>query len=79
LRYRSQHGNSFGLAGFTTLGFVLELFIMEEQLLACREDKIRSAVDTSQDLVLEFHWELLPSTRFPGTHLALAGHAQLSR
>jgi hypothetical protein len=47
LRDCTQHGNPFGLAGFATLRFVLELFIMEEQLLACGEDKIGSAVDTS--------------------------------
>jgi hypothetical protein len=51
----SQNCHSLCLAGFTTLRFVLELFIVEEQLLPGREDKIRATIDALQHLVPEFH------------------------
>ena len=34
-----------GFAGFTALGLVLELLIVEEELFASREEKLRAAVD----------------------------------
>jgi hypothetical protein len=40
------------------LGVVLELFIVEEQLLACRENKLGAAVNTLQDSIGEFHGRL---------------------
>ena len=51
----SQHGQTLRLTGFTTLGFVPERLVVEEQLFPSREDKIRAAVDTLQNLVLKFH------------------------
>jgi hypothetical protein len=61
----AQGGRPLGLAGFATFGFVFELLIVEEQLLSCCEHKIRTAVDTLENLILEFHGELLPSARDP--------------
>jgi hypothetical protein len=62
---RAGRGNPFGLAGLATFGFVLEVFIVEEQLFAGRKDEVSAAVNTLQNLVLEFHGELLPSARDP--------------
>jgi hypothetical protein len=50
-----ESGNAFRLAILAALGFVLELFVVEEELLAGGEDEIRTAVDALQNLVLEFH------------------------
>jgi hypothetical protein len=61
----SQGGRPLGLAGFTTFRFVLELLIVEEQLFSSCENKVGTAVDTLQNLILEFHGELLPSARDP--------------
>jgi hypothetical protein len=63
----SQGGGAFGFADFTTFGFVLELFIVEEQLFPGCKDEVGTAVDTFQNLVLEFHGELLlqPATPEP--------------
>ena len=58
-------GRPFGLAGFATFGFVLELFVVEEQLFSGCKDEVSAAVNTLQNLVLEFHGELLPSARDP--------------
>jgi hypothetical protein len=52
---RSQNGNSLRLARLATLGFVLELLIVEKQLLSGRKDEIRAAIDALENLVLEFH------------------------
>src|SRR5208283_4604690 len=62
---RSQRGSTFALADLTTFGLVLELLIVEEQLFPSCEDEVCSAVNTLQNLVLEFHGELLPSARDP--------------
>lgn len=43
------------LARFAALGFVLELFIVKEELFASSEEKLRAAVYTLQQPVLEFH------------------------
>src|SRR5271157_5081310 len=61
----SHRNRAFGLAGLATLRFVLKLFIAEEQLLSRRKDEVSAAVNTLQNLVLEFHGELLPSARDP--------------
>jgi hypothetical protein len=45
LRPGPQDGNPLSFAGFATLRFILELFIMEEQLLACSENEVCSTVD----------------------------------
>ena len=46
------------------LGVVLELFIVEEKLLACRENKLGAAVNALQDSIGEFHGRL-PSQGLP--------------
>jgi hypothetical protein len=43
------------LADFAALGFVLELFVVKEKLLAGCENKISPAVNAFESLVLEFH------------------------
>jgi hypothetical protein len=52
---RTQHRDALGFAIFAALGFVLELFVVEEQLLASCEDEVAAAVNTLQNFVLEFH------------------------
>jgi hypothetical protein len=51
----TQGRRALRLAGFTTLGFVFELLIVEEKLLTGGEDKVGAAVDTLENLVLKFH------------------------
>lgn len=60
---RPQNGNSFCLTGLTTLWFVLELLVVKKQLFARGENKVGTAVDTLENLVLEFH----PSPHSPVT------------
>jgi len=43
------------LAGLTTLRFVLELLVVEEELFTSSEEKLRAAVYALQQPVLEFH------------------------
>jgi hypothetical protein len=50
-----QHGHALRLAGLASLGFILELLIVEKQLFPGGEDEISPAVDTLQHLVLKFH------------------------
>jgi hypothetical protein len=50
-----EDGHALGLAGFTALGFVLELLVVEKQLFAGGENKLGAAVDAGQCLVLKFH------------------------
>src|SRR5271157_294706 len=64
-RSHAWRGNPFGLAGLATFRFVLEVFIVEEQLFPGCKDEVSAAVNTLQNLVLEFHGELLPSARDP--------------
>jgi hypothetical protein len=61
----SYRGGPFGLAGFATFRFVLELLVVEEQLFTSCKHEVGAAVYTLQNLVLEFHGELLPSVRDP--------------
>jgi hypothetical protein len=46
---------ALGLAVLTPLGFVLELLVVKKKLLARGKNKIPTAVDALQSLVLEFH------------------------
>ena len=69
----SQNSNALRLACFTTFRFVLELFVVEEQLFACGKDKVRAAVDALQYLVLEVH----PSPHSPPTSRSLGKAAGL--
>jgi hypothetical protein len=50
------------LALFAVFGIVLELFIVEEELLARCEDKIRAAIYTFQGSISKFH-SRLPQNR----------------
>jgi hypothetical protein len=56
---------AFGLAAFAALGFVLELFVVEEELFAGGEDEIGTTVDALESLVLEFHSNLPPGAEDP--------------
>jgi hypothetical protein len=60
----SEHSDPFRLANLATLGLVLELLVMKKQLLAGGEYKVGTAVNTLQDLVLEFHLRDAPFTPF---------------
>jgi hypothetical protein len=62
-RGASQGGDAFRFAGFTTFGLVLELFVVEKELFTGSKNEVGAAVDTFQNLILEFHGELLPSAR----------------
>ena len=53
---------SFGLALFAVLGVVFKLFIVEKDLLACREDEFGAAVRALEYSIGEFH-----VAGFPGT------------
>ena len=50
-----QRLGALGFATLATLGFVFELFIVEEELLAGGKNEISSAIDTLQNLILELH------------------------
>jgi len=52
---RSEYGNSLRLTHLATFRFVFELLVVEKQLFARGENKIGTAVDTFQYLVLEVH------------------------
>jgi hypothetical protein len=52
-------------AGLTTFGLVLKLLVVEEELFSGREDEVSATVNTLQNLVPEFHGELLLSVRDP--------------
>jgi hypothetical protein len=54
-RRRAEHSHAFGLAGFTALGLVPELFVVKKKLLPGGEDKVGAAVDAGQYLILKFH------------------------
>jgi hypothetical protein len=60
----AQDRDPFRLADLATLGLVLELLVMKKQLLAGGEDEVGTAVDTLQDLILEFHLRDAPFTPF---------------
>jgi hypothetical protein len=51
-----DRSHAFCFACLAALGFVLELFVVKEKLLAGREDKIITAVDALEASILEFHW-----------------------
>jgi hypothetical protein len=48
------------LAGLTTLGLVLQTFVVEENLLSGCPDEILSAIDTMYVSILEFHLGVSP-------------------
>jgi hypothetical protein len=51
---------ALGLAGLAPLGFVFEVFVMEEVLFSRRKYKIRSAVYTLKNSVLKLRHNLCP-------------------
>jgi hypothetical protein len=65
---RPQDRDPLGLTRLAAFRFVSELLIVKEKLLPCREDEISTAVNTFQQLVLEFHRETPPSNAPPRTH-----------
>src|SRR5579863_7174204 len=67
-RNRAEHRDPFGLAGFATLGLVLELLVVEEKLFPGGEHKITPTIDTLQHLVLKFHLRMAPFSPFPTRH-----------
>ena len=56
-RSRTYRRGPLGLARLAAFRFVFELFVVEEKLFACREEKFRAAVDAFQQPILEFHVE----------------------
>jgi hypothetical protein len=50
-----EDGNSLGLAVLAALRFVAELLIVKEQLFPGGEDKVGTAIDAGQYLILKFH------------------------
>jgi hypothetical protein len=51
----AEDRDPFGFAGLAPLGFVAKLFVVKKELFPRGEDKIRTAVNTLQHLVLKFH------------------------
>jgi hypothetical protein len=52
---QSQCLGAFTLAVLAAFGFVLELFIVEEELFTSGENEVGAAVHTLENLVLEVH------------------------
>ena len=50
-----EHSNALRLAGFTALGLVFKLLVVEKELFPGGEHKLRTAVDAGEYLVLKFH------------------------
>ena len=50
-----KNGNAFGLTGFTALGLVLKLFVVEKQLFPGSKNEFSAAIDAGQYLILKFH------------------------
>src|SRR5581483_867852 len=48
-------GAALGFALFATLGIVAKLLIVEEDLFACGEDKLRAAIHANQDSIVKYH------------------------
>ena len=52
---KSQSLGALAFAGLAAFGFVLELFIVEEELFPGSENKISATIDALENLVLELH------------------------
>jgi hypothetical protein len=71
---------SLGLAGLTAFRLVLEPLIREEKLFACRENELRSTIDTLEDPIPVFH-DMPPwlTGTSPDAKLPLIRHQDQSR
>jgi len=54
-RRRIDDRDPLGFAVLTALGRILELFVVEKQLFPSGENKVGTAVDAGQYLILKFH------------------------
>ncbi len=54
-RTRAYRSDAFGLARLAALGLIPELLVVEEELFAGGEEKLRAAIDALEQPVLEFH------------------------
>jgi hypothetical protein len=54
-RRSAQHGYAFRLASLATLGFILELLVVEKQLFASGKYEVGAAVDAGEYFILKFH------------------------
>jgi hypothetical protein len=61
---QSQCLGSFTFAVLAAFGFVLELFIVEEELFTSGENEVGAAVHTLENLVLKVHFESAPFPAF---------------
>ena len=61
-RTRRRARRALRLAALAPFGFVLEVLVGEEELLARRPDELRAAVHAVEGLVLELHRPYLPLT-----------------
>ena len=52
---RADVAHALCLASLAALGLILELFVVEEELLASGENEILAAVNTLQALILKLH------------------------
>ena len=62
---QSQGLGPFAFAVFAAFGFVLELFIVKEELFASGENKICAAIHALENLVLELHLRVPPFLHSP--------------
>ena len=63
MRRSSHDRHSLAFAVLAAFGFVLELFIVEEQLFTRCEHEFRATIDALQNLILVFHWRGAPISR----------------
>ena len=77
--WQSQGLGPFAFAVFAAFGFVLELFIVKEELFASGENKVCAAIHALENLVLELH-ESAPFPAFtagnPEEHARLQQESQ---
>ena len=52
---RANRSDALGFARLATFGLVLELLVVEKELFAGSEEKLRAAIDALEQPVLEFH------------------------
>lgn len=52
---RGENGYAVGLTRFAAFGFVLEVFVVKEELFPGGEHEFRATIDATEYLVLKFH------------------------